>query len=65
METNQVICTVCLQLKTKTEAGLYPLGKTKKYVDENGIQWNGKTCPGCNKDRAKKTMRAGRLGPKE
>ncbi len=60
MESNMVVCKVCKELKVKTEAGLYPRGKTKRYVDEFGLQWNGKMCPACNRERAKNTMKASR-----
>lgn len=60
-EENEVICKVCGELRKKIEDGKYPKGKTKKYVDQFGVQWNGKVCPQCNRDRAKKTMTAGRL----
>lgn len=62
MESNQVVCKACNQLKTKTEAGFYPgKNRNKKYVDETGKQWNGKCCPTCNAARAKNVMRASRL----
>lgn len=60
-EENEVICKVCGQLKKKIEAGKYPKGKTKKYVNEQGKLWNGKMCPDCNVARAKKTMQAVRM----
>ncbi len=61
MESNKVQCKICKELKTKTEAGLFPNQKTKKYVDELGVMWNGKMCGQCNRTRAQKTMEAGRL----
>lgn len=61
-EINTVICKVCNLPKTRIEAGKYPNGKIKIYIDENGKKFNGKTCPDCNKTRVKQVMRAGRLG---
>ena len=63
-ESNLKKCKVCLQLKICIEAGKYPNGKIKVYVDESGKKWNGKVCSSCNRDRMKNVMRAGRLGPK-
>lgn len=61
MESNKVLCKACNQLKTKTESGFYPgKNRTKKYVDEFGLIWNGRTCPQCNRDRSKKSMKASR-----
>jgi len=60
MESNIVKCKICLELKVKTEAGLYPNQKTKRYVDQFNKQWSGKICPSCNRDRAKNTMKASR-----
>lgn len=61
MDSNQVKCKVCQVIKTKIENGLYPNQKTKRYVDEFGKQWSGKTCPECNRTRAKMTMKAARI----
>lgn len=61
MESNLTKCKQCEVLKVKTEAGKYPKGKTKKFIDENGLQWNGKLCPQCNQQRAKNTMKASRI----
>lgn len=60
-EANLVQCKVCQDLKVKIEAGKYPKGKTKKYVDEHNVQWNGKVCPECNRERVKKNMAVKRL----
>ena len=60
-EASLVQCKVCQDLKVKIEAGKYPKGKTKKYVDQNNIQWNGKVCPECNRSRVKKNMSVKRL----
>lgn len=62
-EQNQTLCKVCQSLKIKKVKGKYPGGKSTRFVDENDKEWNGKTCPGCNKDRVKKTMQTKRLVP--
>lgn len=59
-ESNMVVCKKCELLKIKIEAGKYPKGKTKKYIDQFGKLWNGKTCAECNKDRCKNSMKASR-----
>lgn len=61
MEANKAHCKVCNQLKNKIESGRFPNGRSKRYVDEMGLQWSGRTCPECNRTRAQKTMKAGRL----
>lgn len=63
MESNLVKCKVCQELKVKIESGFYPSEKkrTKKYIDQFGKIWNGKTCPQCNQERAKNTMKSSRL----
>lgn len=65
-EENEVICMKCGQLKKKIEAGYYPGSKkTKRYVDQNNKIWNGKTCPDCNRKRAKRTMQSSRMKNEE
>ena len=49
IEQNIKECKKCLVMKNRILAGKYPNGKDKKWVDENGNEWNGKTCPTCHK----------------
>lgn len=58
MENAQDIrtCKVCGKDKKRIYAGKYNY-KDKKWVDETGKQWMGRTCPDCNVVRSKHTMR--------
>jgi hypothetical protein len=53
-------CKVCNQLKVRVQDGQFNL-KDKRWMDERGRLWNGRTCPGCNLERAKKTMKQTRV----
>ncbi len=55
-------CKVCKVMKSRFEAGKFPNGKIKKYVDQFGAAWNGKVCSTCNRERMKKVMQSNRLG---
>lgn len=57
-EKSVVKCKKCLITKTRYMAGKYKSGK--KWVDEQGKQWNGHVCPICNVFRAKDSMRKSR-----
>lgn len=54
-ESNVTTCRVCNQLKVRKQDGLFK-SKNKKWVDETGHQWNGRTCPDCNRLRARGYM---------
>lgn len=57
-ESNIRMCKVCSQPKQRILDGKYPDGKNKKYVDENGLKWNGSCCPNCQKAKAKESMKS-------
>lgn len=42
-----IICKGCNETKTRYLDGKYPNAKDKKWLDENGKQFNGHLCPGC------------------
>ena len=42
-----VKCKMCAEEKQRYKSGMFPNGKDFRYVDEQGKQWNGKLCPGC------------------
>jgi len=55
MDANQLatecvykICKVCKEEKKSFNSGKYPNGKDTRFVDENGKEWNGRTCPACH-----------------
>jgi DNA-directed RNA polymerase subunit M/transcription elongation factor TFIIS len=52
-EANRTICKVCRKIKMRIQSGKYPDSKDKKWVDESGVQWNGRTCPDCHRERMK------------
>lgn len=49
-------CKVCNQNKKRIYNGKFNF-KDKRWVDENGKQWMGRTCPDCNVTRSKATMK--------
>lgn len=59
-EDNVRTCKVCNQNKKRISAGKYNF-KDKRWVDETGKQWMGRTCPDCNVKRSKSTMRNTRV----
>lgn len=63
-EKNLTQCKKCKQLKYRILDGYYPSGD-KKWIDEEGRQWMGKTCPYCNQKRAKEIMNGKRKKDKE
>lgn len=50
MEANRTACKVCVQVKMKIHNENFANGD-KKYVDENGELWNGRTCPQCHRQK--------------
>lgn len=60
-EVQQKHCKVCGQLKSRIECGKYPGNKyNKRWIDENGKQWSGHTCPDCHRKRALVSMHKAR-----
>lgn len=56
MEKNKVRCKVCLVEKERILAGKYNF-KDKKWVDDQGRAFNGKTCPTCYQRQVAERMR--------
>jgi len=52
MEINRKKCSICGELKYRIQLGNFNSGKDKRWVDENGKQWNGHKCPECQRKRA-------------
>lgn len=48
-----VICKICKEEKTRIRDGMFPNGKDPRFIDKNGIQWNGRECPDCHKSKNK------------
>lgn len=56
LEKNLSTCKTCGKLKQRNLAGRWH-GKDKKYVDELGLYWNGRShCGVCNLDRVRARM---------
>ena len=49
------LCKICNKIKKRLMVGRYN-HKDKKWADEEGGLWNGRSCGVCNKDRVKKAM---------
>lgn len=56
-ESSKVVCKSCGELKTRYLDGRYPSAKDKKWVDENGVQWNGRCCSVCHKAKVAERKR--------
>ena len=55
METDIRVCKSCQKLRKRVFAGRYR-GKDKRFVDENGLLWNGSVCGLCNIARVRNHM---------
>lgn len=53
-----ITCKYCELNKVAYCLGLYPNNKDKKFVDSDGRQFNGKTCPNCQVLRMKLRQRS-------
>lgn len=50
-EYSDILCRKCGEMKRRYQAGTFPNGKDKRWVDSSGFQFNGKLCPQCNLSR--------------
>lgn len=48
-------CKVCKQIKSRINSGTFD-GVNKKWVDEKGKQWSGRTCPDCHRIKTRENM---------
>lgn len=48
------ICKVCQEKKVRNPAGKFSNGRDTKFVDAEGMLWNGKTCPKCHGEKMRK-----------
>ena len=51
-EIQQKHCKVCSELKPRIQFGKFANGKNKRWVDGEGKQWSGLTCPDCHRKRS-------------
>jgi ribosomal protein S18 len=55
-EVDSKECKVCTQVKQRIADKTYENG-LRRYVDETGKMWNGRTCPTCHKEKVKNKVR--------
>lgn len=60
LESNKTLCKSCKVIKLRIEDGKFPDLKNRKWRDESGGLWSGKTCPDCNRNRLKEHMKSKR-----
>ena len=55
-EVNLSKCSCCQEIKPRIQAGKYPDGRNKKWVNEVGELWVGRRCAQCVKSSMKVRM---------
>lgn len=50
-------CRKCGKLEVRRQDGYFPDGRNKRFVNAEGDQWNGRKCPGCQKDKSKEHIK--------
>jgi hypothetical protein len=45
------LCRKCKQTKKRIHDGFWS-AKDKKWVNDDGVAWNGNTCPECHRENA-------------
>ena len=56
-EHSVIVCRHCGETKIRYFAGYYPNKRDKKWVDENGLEFSGKTCSLCHKEKVAQRKR--------
>lgn len=56
-ESNLRKCKSCKELKNRIQDGKFPNGRDKRWVNENGKQWNGSKCADCVIAKSRETMK--------
>ena len=46
-------CKDCGKLEIRKQDGYYPDGKNKRFVDADGLLWNGRVCGQCTRTKSK------------
>lgn len=57
-------CRKCGGLEVRKQDGYFPDGKNKRFVDATNAQWNGRTCPSCQKKKVKEQVKQKRADAK-
>lgn len=63
MESDLSTCRKCGLTKVRIADGKFD-ARNKRYVDENGKLWSGRTCADCNRQRIREAMKNARLKKK-
>jgi C4-type Zn-finger protein len=51
-EQNMTKCKICGELKLRIQDGMYD-HKNKRWIGEDGSEWNGRKCPSCQRAHMK------------
>lgn len=57
VESDKVHCRKCGELKVRILDGKFPNSRDKRFRDESGNLWNGRTCPSCHKNKIHEGMK--------
>lgn len=47
-QVQYLVCKICSRELKRFNQGKYPNGRDYKYINEDGRQWNGRSCPDCH-----------------
>lgn len=64
-ESNISKCRDCGGLEVRKEDGYFPGSKNKRFVNAEGLLWNGRKCPKCQKLHSKSNIKTRRAKSKE
>jgi endogenous inhibitor of DNA gyrase (YacG/DUF329 family) len=65
VEVQKRKCKVCSKESIRANVGTYTKKSSKRWIGEDGRQWNGRKCPQCQADTAKVNMRRLRAQKRE
>jgi len=52
-ESDVSTCRKCGKLEIRKQDGYFPDGRNKRFVDAEGLQWNGRVCGQCHSSKVK------------
>lgn len=56
-EYKSILCKICNTVKLAFFDGYFGDGKSKRWIDEDGLLFNGKICPICQVHKTRENMR--------
>lgn len=56
-ESDISTCRKCGGLEVRKQDGYFPDGRNKRFVNTEGAQWSGRSCPTCVRKRVKETIK--------